>query len=111
MVHRLEIPLHLAGVGVERNQRIAEQILAGPVSAIEVGAWSTDRGIENAALFIHREREGPDVVPGAILPAILGLPGFVAGLTIAWNRMEGPQFLARADVVGVLFGDLAAALI
>ena len=79
MTNGLEIPLHFSGLGIQRDQSVAEQIRARAVAAVEVRARPADGIVDDAVLFVDRERESPDVVAGAILPAVLG-PGIVARL-------------------------------
>jgi hypothetical protein len=60
--------------------------------------------------FIHREREGPDIIAGAILPTVIR-PSIVADFARMGEGVEGPEFLAGADVIAMRVGNLTANLI
>jgi len=94
------VPLQCARLRVERHRRVAEQVVAGPVAAVVVHAGTADRQIDEAALFVHGQRERPHVVAGAILPAVVA-PRVVARFAGAGNGVEVPYLLAAARVVGV----------
>ena len=104
----LEVPLQLAGQRVERDGRVAEQVVAGPIAAVVVHARTADRHVDEAALLIDGQRERPDVVAGAILPAVVA-PGVVTDFAGPRDGVEVPQLLARARVVGVHVALLALA--
>src|SRR5437762_8770221 len=105
---RLEIPFEFSGLRVEGDDRVAEQIIAGPVAAIRVRAGTTDRKVENAAFVVHRKSEGPHVVAGAVPPAIES-PRFVSDFAGTGNRVEFPNLFSRARVVRVRVARLTGA--
>ena len=104
----LEVPLQLARLRVERDRRVAEQVVAGPIAAVVVHARTADRHVDEAALLVDGQRERPDVVAGAILPAVVA-PRVVADFAGQGNGVEVPHLLARARVVGVHVALLALA--
>src|SRR5262245_27621800 len=51
MMHGLEIPLHLAGRRVERDERVREKVRAPSVAAVEIVVWAAERDVDDAAVF------------------------------------------------------------
>ena len=90
----LQVPLHFAGHRVHRNQRVAIQIRAWPVSTITIVAGPADRHQQRAGLRIDGKRV-PHINAGPVLPTLVK-PGFVAGLARLRNGVECPNQLSRA---------------
>ena len=110
----LVMPFQLAGVGVERDDRIGVEVVAWPLRAVVVGAGVADAPIRQVELRIvgagHPDRAAA-VLPGVGIAEALRvgfgqrLPRLVAGLAGRRNRVEAPCLLAGRRVVG---GDEAA---
>ena len=88
----LEVPLQLARLRVEGHRGVAEQIVAGPVAAVVVHARTADRHVDEAPLLVHGQRERPDVVAGAILPAVVA-PRVVTDFAGQGNGVKVHTFL------------------
>src|SRR2546425_8888680 len=98
-MHNLEVPFELAGHGVERNDGIAEEVVALAIESVVIARWAAEDGVERAAFRIQRHVEAPVVRAGAILPAV-GRPGVVAGLAGLRDGMKFPNLRTRARIVG-----------
>ncbi len=101
MAHGLEVPDALAGGRIERDQRIAEQVVAMPVGAVEVLVAHAARGQRHehhAARRVERHA-GPVVGPHRALPGVLR-PALVALLAGVGNGMEDPAHFPAAHIVG-----------
>src|SRR5262249_36320736 len=93
----LEAPLDLAVGWIEREHAGGPLVVPGPVFRIVVGARVADPQIERVALRIIG-RGLPDR-GAAVFPALLTiLPGLVAGLTGAWDRIGAPQPLPGVEI-------------
>src|SRR5579863_300448 len=98
MVHHLKMPSPLAGLQIDADQALTEQVVAWPLATVEVGCRRFNRQIDEAELFIYGHLSpyagvavgGPGAVP----------PCFVANLAGARDRVEGPQEFAVVCVVG-----------
>ena len=97
-MHGLEVPQPLAGLGVEREQAVGEEVLPDPIGAIEVVVRRAGRHIDDAALLVDRHRS--PVVGAADVLVRLFRPGVVAELAGLRNRVELPHLLPGDDVVG-----------
>ncbi len=95
---RLEVPAVLAGLDVERDDGVAEQVVAGRVAAPVVGRGPADGDEDQAPLHVHRGRGRPHVDAGAAPPAVA--PGVVAQLPGNRHGLEFPQLLAGPHVEG-----------
>ena len=95
---RLKVPDALAGIGVERQQRIGEQIVAEAVRAVEIGRRAAGGRVHDAALLVHRHAR-PVVRRPAVRPGVFR-PGVVAEFARMRNGVEAPAELAGAHVVG-----------
>ena len=87
----LVVPLQLAGVGVERDDRVGIEVVAGPLIGIPVGPRIADAPVGQVQRRIVRTGD-PDRA-AAVLPRV-ALPGFVPGSPGAGNRVEPPELLA-----------------
>ena len=109
VVHQLIVPLPLAGLQIDRDDALAEQVVAGPMTAIVVAGRRLDRQIRHPQFFIDGDLS-PDAGVAGVRPRIVQ-PGIVAELARPRNRVEDPQPLARLDVESAdvaLFVALAA---
>ena len=96
MMHHLVMPLPLAGLQIDANQAVGEQIVARPMSAILIRRRIFHRQIDQAEIFIHG-----DLRPDAGVAVDFGRvvqPGVVAELARFRNRVELPKLLAGPDV-------------
>src|SRR5690348_5354402 len=91
MMHGLEMPFSLSGLQIDTHQRLGEKVVAGPVPSVEIGRWCLDGQEYQPKLFIGGNA-GPDAGVAIHGPRIV-LPGLVAELTWAWDRVELPQWL------------------
>ena len=98
----LVIPLQLAGIGVERDDAVAVQVVAEPHAAVPIR-----RGVAGAPEREIRLGIVGGRVPdrgAALAPRVAG-PRVVAGLAWRRDRVEAPSLLARLRVER---GDVAA---
>ncbi len=94
-MHGLEVPADLTGARVERDDRVAVEVRAGPIAAVEVGARRADRQEHPAAPEIGGDGR-PDVRRARQSRA--RLPALGARLTRVRNGVEGPAQRAGSHV-------------
>ncbi len=95
-MHELEVPLALAGVEIDGEQRLAEQVVAGPVDAEVVARRLLDGQIDGLELRIDG-----DLRPDARVARVLvraAQPALGAELAAHRHRVEDPEPLAGARV-------------
>ena len=92
VMHELKMPEAFAGVKVEREQAVAEQIVAEAIAAVEIEGWRAEREIADAALLVDRELS-PRIGAAGGLPRV-GRPGVVAEFSRPRDRVKDPQQLA-----------------
>src|SRR4029077_3757495 len=93
----LEVPVHLAGVGVPGHRAVGEQIVARPSGRIEF----RDRiaGAPDGLIGLHVVGAGdPDGAAAGLPGVVLVLPGLAAGLAGRWNGELAPDHLAGSRV-------------
>ena len=95
VVDGLEVPDAPSARGVERDHRIAEQIRARAVAAVEVGARRGDGQEQPAAREVGGDRRPH--VRGARESGV-AFPGLATDLALVRNRVERPAQRARAHV-------------
>ena len=98
VMNGLEVPDALAGFGVQGEQALGVDVVAGPVAAPEVAGRRRGGDVDVAELLVAGHRS-PDVgaadpLPGVVVPRLGELLAFLR------DRMEAPLRLAGADVVG-----------
>ena len=97
VVGDLEVPAALAGLQVDGDEAVAEQVVARPVPAVEVVGRRLGRNVDEPQLLVGRH-----LAPGAgvarIRPGVVQ-PALAAELVRRRHRMEDPQPPARAHVV------------
>src|SRR5579872_5180685 len=94
----LEIPVQLSGVSVEREQRVAVEVIAGACLPT-IGGCRISRRPEN----LIRGRVKRSRIPGrgaADFPRI-AIPRFMTGLTRARNGVKAPLALAGGCIVSI----------
>ena len=98
VVRRLEVPDPFAGVGVERDDAGAEQVVPGAEPAVEVDRRRVRRDVHDPAVEVGGERRPrrhiPGPPPGVVFPGVHPELLFGAG-----NHMELPLVLAGLRVV------------
>src|SRR5688572_31044958 len=88
-MHDLEMPLALAGVGVEADDGFGEEVLPGPASAVIVVARGADGHVEQAALLVDAHRRPHIGVAGELpRPAV---PRVVAEFAALRDGVELPH--------------------
>ena len=97
VAHRLKVPDPLARSGVERDERVGVQVVAGPVAAVVRGGRRRDLDVDVAELLVGRQA-APRPEVARVLPRAVA-PGLVARLARPRHDVERPQPAARADVV------------
>ena len=103
VLDRLKMPDALAGVRIEREERVGEQVVAGTVGAVEIGRGGAG-GDEDESTFYIDCHSRPVVGAARVGPGVLR-PGVVAVLAGTRNGVERPAKPPGADVVGA---DVAA---
>src|SRR6516164_9929817 len=96
-MHALEIPNHLAGSGVEREQAVGVKIVTHTVESVKVGNRRSGWNEHEAALDID-SHSGPVIRGPCYLPCALG-PGLVPRFAGVRDRVEAPLQFARTHVV------------
>ena len=96
MVHQLEVPLALAGLQIDADQGVAEQIVAGPMAAVEVRRRIFDGQVYEARFFVDGDLR-PNARVAVDRPRFV-FPRVVAELAGLRNRVERPQELAGLHV-------------
>ena len=92
----LVVPLALAGLQVDADEAVAEQVVAGTMAAVEVRRRILDRQVDQAELLVDGDLR-PHAGVAVLRPRLL-LPGVVAEFTRLRDRVERPEQLAGADV-------------
>ena len=86
--NKLLVPEKLAGLDVERHERVGVEIGTRPDFAIEVGRGVADRQIDDAGLYVERKR-CPQAAT-AMLQRLRVLPSLCAKLTRIRGKIELP---------------------
>ena len=92
MVDELEVPEALAGLQIDGDEALAEQIVAGPMAAEVVAGRNLDRQVRDAELFVDGHLR-PDAGVAGVGPRVLQ-PRVVAELAGLRNGVEDPEPLA-----------------
>ena len=104
VVNRLEVPDVLAGLGPDRDDRVAVEVRARPVAAVVARNRRRQRQVDEAALGVRGEEERPRVGAQPSPPTVAG-PGLVPDVARLGHRIELPQLRAAARVVGAGVAD------
>src|SRR5260221_3871361 len=96
MVHELEVPLAHAGLQIDGDERLGEQVVARPVAAVGVDRRRFHREVDEAQLRIDGDLR-PDAVVAGPRPRFL-FPRAVAEFAGRWNRIEAPDLFTGARV-------------
>ena len=95
-MHRLEVPHPLAGLDVERDQALGEQVVARPVAAVVVAGRRARRQVHVAQLLVGAHRR-PDVGVARVAPRLVA-PGVGAEVVPPRHRAEDPPHVPGAGV-------------
>ena len=106
VVNELLMPDPLAGAGVDRDERVGEQVVALAIAAVEVVARAAEADERDAVLLVDGELA--PVVPAAADLLVAFRPRVVAELPFVRNDMEDPGELPGPHVVGMDVGGRAA---
>ena len=96
VVNHLEVPHAAAGLALEAEQALGEQVVARPVPAVPVVGRRGGRQVGVAQLLVGRP-DGPRVARAGVLPRAV-LPRLVAELARTRNGVERPPELAGDGV-------------
>ena len=109
MVHELVVPDALAGLQIDGDETLGEEIVAGTMAAEIIAGRFFDGQVGDAEILVDGHLR-PDAGVAGVLPRLLQ-PRVVAELAGLRNGVEDPQPLARAGVVAadVALGVLHAA--
>ena len=103
VMHGLEIPLHLAGRGIHRDQRIAEQIRARTIAPIAIIAGRAESSSAEFR-FACLGEGAPDVHSRAVFPApavrAIVEPSLMADFARLRNGVESPYQLSGGRIPG-----------
>ena len=92
----LEVPQPLARQGVDGDDRVREEVVAGAVGAVEVVVGGPQRHVQDAALLVDGE-ERPGVGAADAAPRAVE-PGVVAELPRMGHGVKRPDELARPQI-------------
>src|SRR6516225_2898861 len=84
-MHQLVMPDAFAGARVERYERVAEQVVARTIAAVEIEARAAEAD----------ERDPPLLVDGGLAP-VVNAAGLLVGL---WRPRVVPEFAGMGDAV------------
>ena len=99
VMDHLEVPFVLSGVGVDSDDRIAEQVRARAIAAVVIRRSRAEGDVNDAALFVGGQEPAPGVRAGAIFPAVIQ-PAVVADLRPDLESIETPTASRRAGIEG-----------
>src|SRR6516164_3594904 len=88
VMHQLVMPDAFAGACVERHERVAKQVVARPIAAIEIKARAAEADERNAASLVDGGLA--PVVDAAGLLVGLWRPRVVPELAGTWDAVEDP---------------------
>src|SRR5262245_9535098 len=89
MVHDLEMPFALAGSQIYAYQTLTKEIVAWPVTTVEVRRRRLDRQVHETQLFVDTDLS-PDSGVAVGSPRVV-VPGVVAELAGSQDCVEGPE--------------------
>src|SRR5262249_51259631 len=93
------VPLVLAGVGIDRHDRIAEKVLAGSIAAVVIRGGAADGHEDQAAILVGGHEPAPGVRAGAAFPSLVH-PRLIAHLSWTADGLKFPGLLAGAGIEG-----------
>ena len=97
-MHQLKVPAPLAGAGVQRDDRRAEEVRANAVGPVEIVGRRSEADVRDAAARVDG-RFSPVVDAADVLPRVLR-PRVVPEFARTRHRVKRPDQFPRADVVG-----------
>ena len=96
VMHRLVIPAALAGLGIDRDDTVGEEVRPGPEGAVIIVGGLFDGQIDQPQFGIGAVLRPVADIAGGLGRAVQ--PGLVALLALARHGMEYPEPLAGPDV-------------
>ena len=96
MVGELEMPHAFAGSGIQTNDTLGKEVVTKPMAAVVVVRGRSERDIDVTELQVGAQRSPR--VGGAGVPPRAIFPGLVSELTLLRDRVELPDFFARANI-------------
>jgi len=97
VVHHLEMPDPFAGLRVEAQQAVGEQVVAGAFAAVPVVGGAARRHVDVAELLVDAHRR-PRLAAAGVFPGVL-VPRLDTILAGARHDVELPAQRAGLDVV------------
>src|SRR4029079_18647359 len=91
------VPLSLPGFQIQRDEALAEQTVAGPMTAVNIARGQLYRDVYHSELFIDADLSPHAGIAGVFCGTFLQ-PGVVAELADSRNRVKDPQTFAGLDV-------------
>src|SRR5206468_1773213 len=101
-MHQLVMPDPLASARVERDERVAKQVVARTIAAVEIEARAAEADERDAPLLVNREL-APVVNAAGILVG-LGRPRVVPELAGMRDAVENPLNSSSAHVIRLHVG-------
>src|SRR6185437_11025927 len=93
----LEVPLDLAGVGVERQRRIRVEVVAGAEGVVPIRARIADAPVDRVAAWLVGAGD-PGRAAAGDFRVVVALPGLDAGLALAGDGVGAPDLLLGVEV-------------
>ena len=97
VTERLKVPDAFAGLGVERDGAVGEEIVAEPVAAVKVKRRRAETGENQSALHVNTQAT-PGIGPASVFPGGVAFPGFVSELAGLGNSVKAPDLFTGSDV-------------
>src|SRR6476620_2997076 len=95
-MHRLEVPQPFARARIEREERVAEKVVARTIAAVAVVRRRAKREVRNPASLVDGDLSPRVDAAGPLVRAFR--PCVVAEFAWMRNRVEDPDHLAGQDV-------------
>src|SRR6516164_10103199 len=96
MVNHLVVPLALAGLQIDADDALGEEVVTGTMAAVVIGSRRFDRQIHEAEFLVDRDL-CPDAVVAIGSPRV-SFPRIAAELAGARNGVERPEQLTASDI-------------
>src|ERR1700730_16919833 len=98
-MNRLEVPHPLAGLGLQTDEALGEQVVPRAIDAVIITAWRGRRQVDviEVRVVCH---PAPDV-RAAVQLGRIAQPRVVTELAGLGDRVEGPQTFPRASIEGM----------
>src|SRR5271154_5464645 len=98
MMHPLKVPKALAGLCIEREQGVCEEVVSHSIRSVEIEDRGAGGNVDDAALFVERH-------PGPVVGRAGGLPGVRRPCTVTefigmGDGVKAPAKLASTHIEG-----------